>query len=108
MHNRINIALVPAGFINVFRLLLGSPGLCRSIGHHSDGEISHTTFAMHKLHNIIHAEAARHAVITLTVNELPVSRINPTCADQCSIGVRAGSLQVGTDTSLAIAANNPT
>src|SRR6266480_4604612 len=107
VHNGVNKALVGRSFINIFRLLLRSPGICRAVGHHSDGEINQASFAMHELHYIIHAEATGHAVIMHTINELPGGGINPTGADYSSIGVCARRLKVGLHTSLAIAPDNP-
>src|SRR5947209_5381596 len=63
---------------------------------------------MHELHYIIHAEATRHAVITLTINKLPIGRINPASANQGCIRVCASGLEICLYPSLAIAPNNPT
>src|ERR1051326_6387464 len=108
MHNGVNKALVGRSFINILGLLLRSPGICGAIGHHSDGEINQTSFAMHELYYIIHAEATRHTVIMYTINKLSGDRINPTGTDYSSVRICAGRLKVGLHSSLAIAPDNPT
>ena len=63
---------------------------------------------MHQLHHIIHTEAAGHAVIALTVNELTGCGVKPAGTYEGCVGIRVGGLQVGAHTSLAIVSNNPT
>ena len=63
---------------------------------------------MHELHDIIHAETVRHAVIIRAVNEVPIGGINPAGANYRDVRVCAGRLKIGTHTSLAIMPINPT
>src|SRR2546421_12263638 len=51
MNNWVDEALIGRSFSDVVRLLSGCPRSRCTIGFHRDGQISHTSFAMDKLHD---------------------------------------------------------
>src|SRR5437762_10655974 len=63
---------------------------------------------MDKLHDIVHAQAARHAIIILPIDQVTVRGIDPSSSYKSSIRISIGCAQVCLNTTLAISSNDPT